>query len=538
MADNLTVEQQQALAIAEAERAKAESKNSASWSDVLKEAPVKAISGVTDEILNAPHNLYNLGKTAVELGNAAFGPGNVNVYGGQLPSDNGEITVPEDTAKNYLTEQGMIDPSLRNRMTPEQRMADTAIQAGVGGLAGGTAKQALVGGLSALAGQGVTEVTGSEGAGLLTSLLSPLAGSKIASLNAAKEAAQKKYALKKQIFEDAIDLGFTTVPDTRAIDFASRPKLLEIMARNNQERTNEVSRRYVGLPEDTPITRKELNNIRGKAYKEGYEPIKNIGTVLHDNEFIQDLDAIEKKFTGQGNSFPDLVPDKIRELTTGYLQNKYAAEDIIDKLRTIRKQATKFINSDIPDNEEYGFAMKDLADAFEGLLERAAKKKGMPPELMDNYKTARKLIARTHTVEGALDAGGDISGKKLAKAYDNYIPIDGDLEKVAKFYSINNPRKEGIADKLKPEFLHLAGATGGYAAATAMGLPFWAGPILATAGFGAGKGFHEALAGPLRKAIMSKEGQKSLLEDFSSLGIDPRSGPLSGMMFENAQGAQ
>lgn len=532
MADDFNEEELRLRALA---RQRAEKKG-VSWSDVITQAPIKAAAGVADTIANTPSNLGNLLKAGNELFQAGLASESYN------PSDASEVTIPDNTVTNYLSGQGMIDPNMRENMTPGQKITDTGIQGATGALFGGSAnaaRQALVGGTSAALGQGVTEATGSEGAGLLTSLLSPLAGSKIAALNQARDRARALNQPRDDTLRRARDLNFVVVPEHGILDFLDRPEALRQAAAINQHRTNEVARKYVGLGDNEGITVDKLKGIRKKVYDTTYEPIKKIGNMIFDPDYVTDLNNIAKEFSGQSNTFPKAVSAGLKDLVDRYRVSTGTTEDVIDKIRTLRERATKYINSDIPDNEEFGFAQQKIADAMEDALEREIGRKGWPITMMDNYREGRKTIARTFSVQSALNRGsGDVSGKKLAKLLEKDIPIDGDLRTVAQFNLINKPRASNNADLVKVGFAHAAGISGGFAAAQALELPAYAGPLMAMAGAAAIGGARSALAKPAIAATLSKRGQESIAPNYDSLGIDPRSGALGGLMFENAQGAQ
>lgn len=533
MADNITEEELRLKA-----KAKLNLKNKTpSWSDVVMQAPVKAAAGVVDAIANTPENLGNLVTAGNQLFQAGMAPESY------YPADAPEVTTPDNTTTNYLAGQGFIDPNMRENMTPGQKIVDTGIQGATGALFGGgasaMAKNALVGGLSNATGEAVTQGTGSEALGLTTAMLSPVGASKISALNKVRDETQALNALRDKTNQEAQSLGFVVVPDGKVAQFAERPKLLEAAVGINRRRTADVARSVLGIPPNVPLETKVLDKLRFGAYQQGYEPLKKMGRVTTDNDYLDDLSRIEQEYTGAAGSFPDDVPPKLRELVDSYFVSDFDSGDVIDKIKVLRRRATKNINSDDPTNNEYGFAQQKIAEAMEGQLERSAAQMGADPAIMDTYKKARKLIATSHTVGAALNsADGTVDMYKLAKMFDKGNYMEGDLLKVAKFASINKPKINQSQENRRTQFAHLAGASAGYAVARAMDLPEWTGPLLAMGGYKAGEIVHGALSAPVRKYLTSKTGQARTGEDYASLGIDPRQGALSGLSFENAQGAQ
>lgn len=532
MADNISEEELRLKAKARLNLDKKQS----SWSDVAKQAIAKGASGAVDTLINTPENAANLVKMISGMSaqqNEAM-LGSEDTTGGMT-----ETEIPPNRTQDYLQGQGVIDPSLTSNMSSGQKVLDTGLQAVSGAALGGGAKQAVVAGLSAAGGQGVTEATGSEGAGLLTSLLSPLAGSKISVLNQARDQARSLNAVRDETLRKARDLNFVVVPEHGIIDILDRPAALKQAVDINQHRTNEVARKYVGLPDNEAISADKLGKIRKTVYNTTYEPIKKIGGIIFDQDYTDELDLIEREFTGQSNTFPRAVSPLLRDLVDRYRVSNGTTEDVIDKIRKLRERATKYINSDIPDNEEFGFAQQKIADALENVLDREIGRKGWPSTMMDNYRNGRRLIARTYSVQSALNKGsGDISGKKLSRLLEKNIPIDGDLRTVAEFNLINKPRNESNSDLVKLGFVHAAGLGAGFSAAQYMGMPPYAGSLLALGGAAAVGGARKLAAKPAIDAAFSRSGQEALAPRYEALGIDPASGALSGMMFQNAQGEQ
>lgn len=538
MADEITEEELKLKAKAKL----AMQKDPSSWSDVIKQAVPKGASSALDAIINTPENAANLVKTISSM-NASNNEAAIGAMGGeQQDPQMQDVQAPPNRTRDYLQEQGFIDPTKTANMSPAQEVVDTGIQGAVGGAMGGgaglsgVARNALVGGLSTAAGETVAQETGSEALGLATSMLSPIGASKISALNKVKAETEALNALRDKTNADAQDLGFVVVPDSKVAQFADRPKLLEAAAGINRRRTADVARQALGIPSDVPLQTKVLDDVRKRVYQRGYEPLKKLGRVTTDNDYLDDLSRIEQEYTGAAGSFPDDIPPKMREMIDPYYVSDFDSGDVIDKIKVLRRRATKNINSEDPTNNEYGFAQQKIAEAMEAQLERSTVQMGWPSTMVENYREARKLIATSHTIGSALNsADGSVNMDKLAKIFDKGNYMEGDLLKVAKFASINKPKvhkSEGIP------FSHLAGAGMGMAAAGALDLPWWAGGLLASGGAMVAKEAHSALAAPVREYLLSKTGQARSAPDYSALGIDPRTGPLSGMMFENAQGAQ
>jgi hypothetical protein len=134
------------------------------------------------------------------------------------------------------------------------------------------------------------------------------------------------------------------------------------------------------------------------------------------------------------------------------------------------------------------------------------------PELVDQLKLARQLIARNHQVQGALNRGdGNVDASVLGRALDSGAPLDGQLATIGR-YQQTFPNFTREASKVpspgvgKTELL-AAALLGG----TGLGV--------SDSPLGAAAGLAPFLAGPARSALLSKTVQKHLAEPNYSAGL-------------------
>lgn len=542
MADELSIEQQKAIALAEAEL----SLQKSSWGDVAKNAVAKAVTGAADTVLNFPSNLKNVGKMVSELYVDPETGMSANMSGGEIPADYGQFSIPNDTVTDYATKEGVIQDL---NMTPGQKIFDTAVQGGVYALASPAqgAKQILtnaaLGFTSGGAGEAVSQATGSDAAGVIASLAVPggaKASGKFDGL-AAEEAARRQ--IRDKTLADARGLGYVTIPDNFMATIANRPKLLDEAVKINQDVTNDIARRSLGVDVKFGLDPKNLQKYRDDLYTQGYLPLKAMGKFNPDNDYFVDiLDAYRKHNPGAA-SFPNVDKaknDRLWEMADSYMTGKNGTSirnidvaDIVEKIKYLRNNATRNIDSDNAEAHNLGLYEKDIANALEKMIERQASKGQWPPGVMEGYQAARRQIAISHTIEDALVKGtGNIDINKLARAHQRGDFMSGELEVAANFGNaikgktaiIDNSTKRG--KETGPEgwsYAHLAGLGLGYKAATMAGLdPMPWGPIAALGGAKiAGMANEMSMAPALRARILSKEGQNALKEDYSSLGLSP-----------------
>ena len=71
-----------------------------------------------------------------------------------------------------------------------------------------------------------------------------------------------------------------------------------------------------------------------------------------------------------------------------------------------------------------------LEDAISDHLEATGK-----PELATNWENARRTIAKTYSIQDALDASGHVDASKLSKQQVKGKPLSGNLDTIADFAS-------------------------------------------------------------------------------------------------------
>jgi hypothetical protein len=355
----------------------------------------QAIAAVPDAVLNTPANLMNLAKAG--FGTAATAAGRPDL-------------APEVTsAPNYVTrgfeKAGLVNPEL-DPTTTGGRLAKAAVQgATVGAIAPSQAVKQTVAnmglsGASAVAGQGVTEASGSPELGIAATMATVPALS--AAANAARQSSLKAKSLnsmRDQTLADAREEGYVVPPShsggnwfTRRLEsIAGKTAIGQEATVRNQQVTNKIARREVGLPDDQPISVSSLE-ARRRVLAEPYREVA----------------AINKQ-TGK----------------------------VLEDLKQTRNEATSYwkhydVSAD-PKSLAQARQLDAKADALETVIEKAAKR-AMKPDLIKELRAARQAIAKTHDVERALNvATGDVSAPVLGRAIDKGKPMTGGLATAGKF---------------------------------------------------------------------------------------------------------
>lgn len=232
------------------------------------------------------------------------------------------------------------------------------------------------------------------------------------------------------------DLGYVVPPAdlnpgalTEALSgLSGKIKTAQVASQRNQGVTDKLARQALGLQSTDELSADVLQSIRQKAGN-AYDVIKGSGTVMADKPFIDSLDKIASTNQGAGRSFPGLQNNGVVDLITSLKQNSFDAGDAVDATKVLREVADKAYRQG---DTALGKAAKNASDAMEGMLERHLQAQGST-DALKGFQDARKLIAKTYTVQKALNSEtGSVSAQKLAQELNKGKPISGELLDVAK----------------------------------------------------------------------------------------------------------
>ncbi len=489
---------------------------------VARNAIVKGVAGTADMFLNAPNRVVNLGKAAV--GSIANASGRSDL----AP----DITSDPNYANMALTKIGLIRPE-DEPVTPSQRILDAGVQGATGMVLGGgykTAGQMLsnaaAGGIASGVGQATTESTGNSKLGLAASLAAsaaiPMLGAKFAANTEARQAelnAQKSLnAERDAIMQNALDSGIKIAPSDvknrgmAANALASQAGKVAMEGKasaNNAPIIHNMVAKELGAEANTPLTPDVLDEIRGTAFDAGYAPLRGLGTIATDADYKAALDKLKAPEVAAGKSFPVGAKSDIQEIVSQLDVPVFDSSHAIDKIRELRATSDKAFNA--KDNL-IGTANKEAANILEDAIESHLKQSGQE-QLLNDYRNARSTIAKTYTVEPAINkATGLVNPAKLATIYQSKkgSVISGDIKNAAEI-SKAFPKSTKNTDIADGHGISALNATEGAAAGLGTlllghnalaSIAAAAAPMLASAG--------------ARKIIMSDKYQKGQMPNYTA----------------------
>lgn len=273
-----------------------------------------------------------------------------------------------------------------------------------------------------------------------------IAGNLLSNAEAKGVAQQAQNAVRDATLQEARSAGYVAPPSLS--DAGTIPRVLEgisgkfktnqAAAIKNQNVTNQLARKALGLPEDAPLTADTMQAVRNQAFQDGYAPVKAIGEMPTDKAFTAALDDLSSKYVGAERSFPTMgmhgkpeVPAVVSELNQLRVP-KFNASDALDKIQILRDDASKAFASG---DTGMGKALRGAAKALEDQIERNLAATGKDGKvLLDQFRNSRALMAKAHNVEQAIiEGGGTVNAKALGAALQRGKPLSGDLKTIGAF---------------------------------------------------------------------------------------------------------
>ena len=217
--------------------------------------------------------------------------------------------------------------------------------------------------------------------------------------------------------EKAREAGYTVPPTqagggiiNRALEgMAGKASTLQEASVRNQNVTNKLAAKSLGLADDAVLSPETLTGIRDEAGM-AYEALKSLPKKA----------AISADSTMNRAAAPEINPAKM-----------------VEDLKTARADAEAWYNawkrSAHPEDKAKANAFKAQATKLENDLEQYAEEMGKT-DLLPKLREARQLIAKTYTVENAMNkTTGTVDAKELAKRLQKGKPMSEELKQVAEF---------------------------------------------------------------------------------------------------------
>lgn len=204
----------------------------------------------------------------------------------------------------------------------------------------------------------------------------------------------------------------------------------------NQEVTNRLAATELGLPADAVLDDATFAGVRKNAGA-AYQKVENAastlprGVIQADKDFLHDVNNLDNSGDALRQDFPELGehPD-IAKLQTSIAKNEFSPRGGVEAIKRLRFQSKEnFKALGDPSKRQLAEAQREAANAIEELIDRNLKQSGNAAAV-DEYRAARQQIAKSHDIEAATDAAGNVDARKLAKMGARR-PFTGNLKIIA-----------------------------------------------------------------------------------------------------------
>lgn len=217
--------------------------------------------------------------------------------------------------------------------------------------------------------------------------------------------------------------------------WGGKTKMEQSASIKNQQVTNAIAAKELGVTPGTQLTKDTFDAVRKEASKAYGAVSAAMPQTSVDLTFASGIRQIGRRATDAAKEFPELAENGEIEKIVSAFANKqtFSTKAAIDQVRQLRHDAASHLKSfDDPAKASLGQAERQAANLIEELIERRLAQVGNHT-LMNDYRNARQLIAKSHDVEAATNLQtGEVSALDLARMADKGRPLTGGLAAIAK----------------------------------------------------------------------------------------------------------
>jgi hypothetical protein len=261
----------------------------------------------------------------------------------------------------------------------------------------------------------------------------------------------KGAAVKSQqqtALEDGQKLGYVVPPATTnptlannlVEGFAGKLSTAQQASVKNQEITNGLVRQEFGLPANAPLTSETMDEIRaqqGKIYQ-AVSQVPDIKFGASYNKALDDLAVSSKKVSAALPNYKGSGAQQVQQLIDSLkpVNGVMDGETAVELSKNLRADARDYQmaadRAGDPQARLLARASRGAAEAVENAVEDHLDSIGQG-RLASQWDQARRTIAKTHSVENAMDGAGNVDALKLGKQLLKGKPLSDNLEAAAKF---------------------------------------------------------------------------------------------------------
>ena len=277
-----------------------------------------------------------------------------------------------------------------------------------------------------------------------------------------------------------------TLANRLRVQLANNPQLNAQLAQQNELKWSDIGRRELGIDPREQLTSKTFETARERIAGP-YREVEQIGTLTPDDAVTARIRAVRPPDVIGGKAAASEVGSLVDEALSKINEGMTSAE-ALRNIRQLRSEAQDIYRGDklTPVERAAADAKIGIANALEQLVDMNVK----DPTLLDRFREARTLLAKSYAYEKATDlATGRVDPVAIAKMVGKDDAMTGDIAAIgriaANFPEVSSAKPSSFLQKAVPTITRSGmGGTLGYVTGAALGLPPSA---MAAAGAAAGE---------------------------------------------------
>jgi hypothetical protein len=257
-----------------------------------------------------------------------------------------------------------------------------------------------------------------------------------------------KPTVTQDVLKKGQDLGYVVPPTTTnpsvfnkvAEGVVGKQSTAQLASIKNQPITDSLVRKEFDLGDNEELTHDTMAQIRSEQ-SPAYQAVAAIPEIKFGPSYNKELGSLTKtadKITSALPGFKATSATQIQDLVQSLKPENGSmdGETAVELSKTLRNEASTYESSanrsGAPNDKALAKAYRGAATAVENAIQDHLTAIGKP-ELADNWDNARRTIAKTYSVQDALDGAGHVDASKLAKQSIKGKPLSGNLEAIADF---------------------------------------------------------------------------------------------------------
>lgn len=200
----------------------------------------------------------------------------------------------------------------------------------------------------------------------------------------------------------------------------------------NASVTERLAKQALSIPDDVPLSREAIKTVRDTA-GQVYKVAKSAGTISADDDFSRGINSVFGEYRNLVKDFPGQANSGIDSLADDLSKPAFQSSSLVEIVKRLRNDGFQNIRAIEPERKALGRVQLGAQEQLENLLERNLERAGAT-EFVQVFRNARQLIAKSHTVENALEEStGKIVASKIGREFSKGRPLTGELATIGKF---------------------------------------------------------------------------------------------------------